>query len=393
MTQGRSLDCPKSRLFQSVFKMKLHTILFIASFALTGLAAAPASPAPAQPARKPKLLLAIAIDQFRYDYTTRFRGRYTGGLARLLTQGAVYVDAHQDHFPTVTATGHSAFLSGSVPEFCGIVSNEWYDRATGKTVTSVEDRDTKPVGIEGNHVGSSPHNLVVSTLPDEIKMSGGGKSKTIGISMKDRAAILPGGRMTDAAYWFDSKSGTVVSSTYFMPELPAWVRKFNGEAWPAKWAGATWCPLNKAGKLPPKLMTLPAKADPKYLSEWGKTPYANETVEALAERALVSEDLGKHEGIDVLTVSFSANDHLGHAVGPDAPEVEDMSIRTDRVLAKLLDAAEKQAGGKDNLIIVLSADHGVAPVPELMVQRHMPGGRLNKKEFLTLVSKTGKELN
>jgi predicted AlkP superfamily pyrophosphatase or phosphodiesterase len=123
-----------------------------------------------------------------------------------------------------------------------------------------------------------------------------------------------------------------------------------------------------------------------YFSEWAKTPYANETIEALAERALTAEELGKHEGIDVLTVSFSANDHLGHAVGPDAPEVEDMSIRTDWVLEKLLNAAEKQAGGKDNLIVVLSADHGVAPVPEVMAQRHMPGGRLNKKQFLTTIS-------
>jgi predicted AlkP superfamily pyrophosphatase or phosphodiesterase len=121
-------------------------------------------------------------------------------MARLLTQGAVYVDAHQDHFPTVTATGHSAFLSGSIPALCGIVSNEWYDRASGKTVTSVEDSATKLLGVAGDRIGSSPHNLIVSTLPDEIKMATGLRSKTIGISMKDRAAILPGGRMADAAY-------------------------------------------------------------------------------------------------------------------------------------------------------------------------------------------------
>jgi predicted AlkP superfamily pyrophosphatase or phosphodiesterase len=363
-----------------------QSLLALILFSLTRLNAAPVPAPQAKPVKKPKLVLAIAIDQFRYDYTERFRDQYTGGLARLLTQGAVYIDAHQDHFPTVTATGHAALLSGSVPEFCGIVANEWYDRETGKTVTSVEDSGTKLVGIGGNRIGSSPHNLIVSTIPDEIKMSGSGNSKTIGISMKDRAAILPGGRMSDAAYWLDAKTGVVVSSSYFMPGLPTWVQKFNSEAWPEKWVGAVWHPLNKNGKLPPVLMTLPAKADAKYFSEWAKTPYANETIEALAERALTAEELGKHDGIDVLTVSFSANDHLGHAVGPDAPEVEDMSIRTDRVLEKLLNAAEKQAGGKDNLIVVLSADHGVAPVPEVMAQRHMPGGRLNKKQFLATIS-------
>ncbi len=338
-------------------------------------------------AKKPKLLLVIAIDQFRYDYTTRFRDQYTGGFARLLTQGVVYLDAHQDHFPTVTATGHAALLTGSTPALCGIVGNEWYDRASGKSVTSVQDSGTKLVGVEGDHVGSSPHNLIISTLADEIKMSGNSESKTIGISMKDRAAILPSGRMADAAYWMDSKTGAVVTSTYYRNELPGWVGKFNSEHWPAKWSGAKWTPLSKDPKLPGTLMTLPETGNPKYLSEWEKTPFANETLETLAERAMASEKLGKHDGTDVLTISFSANDHLGHAVGPDAPQVEDMCVRTDRTLQKLLDAAEKQVDGKDNLIVVVSADHGVAPVPEVMAERHMPGGRLDKKKALAEISK------
>jgi predicted AlkP superfamily pyrophosphatase or phosphodiesterase len=166
------------------------------------------------PPQKPKLVIAIIVDQFRYDYTTRFRARYTAGLDKMLSQGAVFLDAHQDHFPTVTATGHTAFMSGAVPATSGIIANDWYDRASGKTITSVEDSKTTLVGVLGDREGSSPHNLIISTLGDEIKIADRGSSKVIGISMKDRAAILPSGRMADAAYWFDGSTGNVVSSTW-----------------------------------------------------------------------------------------------------------------------------------------------------------------------------------
>jgi hypothetical protein len=153
--------------------------------------------------QQPKLVIAIIVDQFRYDYTTRFRARYSACLAKMLSQGAVFLDAHQDHFPTVTATGHAGFMSGAVPATSGIIANDWYDRASGKTITSVEDSNTKLLGVPGDNEGSSPHNLAVSTLGDEIKIADRGTSKVIGISMKDRAAILPSGRMADAAYWVD----------------------------------------------------------------------------------------------------------------------------------------------------------------------------------------------
>ena len=355
---------------------------FVAFAASTMTAAAPPPKV-----HRPKLVLAIIVDQFRYDYTTRFRSRYTGGLATMLEGGTVFVDAHQDHYPTVTATGHATFLSGSVPATCGIINNEWYDRASGKTITSVEDHDTKLVGGGADSVGSSPHNLIVSTLGDEIKMAGFGQSKTIGISMKDRAAILPAGRMANAAYWFDSKTGSVVSSTYYMQQLPSWVSKYNDEHWPQKSLGAKWYAENADKNSAKPLMELPSKANKEFYSKWEETPYANDAEEHLAEEAINNEQLGKHAGTDLLTVSFSANDHLGHDVGPDAPAVEDMSVRTDATLGKLLDAAEKAAGGKENLLVVFSADHGVAPKPEVMEARKMPGGRLNKKEYMDSVNR------
>jgi len=364
--------------------MKARTITTLIASAITSIAGGAQSPRPVQ-AHKPKLILAIAVDQFRYDYTTRFRARYTSGLARMLTEGAVFVDAHQDHFPTVTATGHATFLTGSIPATSGIIGNEWFDRDTGKTITSVEDSATRLIGVDGEKKGSSPHNLVVSALGDEIKIANGGASKVIGISMKDRAAILPAGRMADAAYWIDSGTGAVVSSTWYQQQLPGWVAQFNAEKPALQKLGAEWCPLGQSAASGKPFMTLSKVADKSYFSQWEETPYANDMLEELAERVLSNEKLGQHDGTDVLTVSFSANDHLGHAVGPDAPEVEDMSVRTDLVLGKLIDAAAKQVGGRANLLVVLTADHGVAPLVEVNQKRKMPGGRIDKAEYLAKV--------
>src|SRR4051794_36627184 len=163
----------------------------------------------AAPARKPKLIVNVAIDQFRYDYLTRFQSEYTGGLKRLLDHGAVFANAFYEHFPTVTAVGHSTMLSGATPSVSGIVGNEWYDRETQKQVTSVSDDQTTLLGSTGR--GSSPRRLLVSTVGDELKM-GNGKSKVVGISSKDRSAILPAGRMANGAYWFDVNTGNFVSS-------------------------------------------------------------------------------------------------------------------------------------------------------------------------------------
>src|ERR1700680_418539 len=177
------------------------------------------APSAAKP-RTPKLVLAVVIDQFRYDYLTRFRNDYTGGLKRLLEQGAVFTNARYDQVPTVTAAGHSIFLSGAPPALTGIVGNEWWDRETRKRITSVSDETTKLLG--GTGAGSSPRRLLQSTLGDELKISGKG-GKVIGVSIKDRSAILPSGHMADGAYWFDGKTGNFVSSTYYFADLPDWV--------------------------------------------------------------------------------------------------------------------------------------------------------------------------
>src|ERR1017187_239363 len=175
--------------------------------------------------KKPKLVLAIVVDQFRYDYLTRFRSEYNGGLARLLTKGAVFTNANYIHVPAITAVGHSTVLTGATPSISGIVANDWYDRDEAAPVSSVSDAGTQLLG--GSGAGSSPHRLLVSTIGDELKIADGGESRVIGISLKDRAAILPSGHMADGAFWLDVKSGNFASSTYYYQELPVWAKEFN----------------------------------------------------------------------------------------------------------------------------------------------------------------------
>ena len=312
--------------------------------------------------RKPKLVLAVVFDQFRYDYLTRFRSEYHAGFERMLTKGAVFTEARYQHFPTVTAIGHSTFLSGAIPSISGIIGNEWYDRAEQLRVTSVSDPTVKLVGGHTG-VGSSPRRLLVSTIGDELKMADNGKSHVIGISIKDRGAILPSGHMADGAYWFDGASGNFVSSSYYFDGLPAWVQAFN-DARPADhYAGAKWL-----------THTMPQDPGKLYLG-LPASPFGNELIEAFAERALEAEQLGKHDAPDVLTVSFSSNDYVGHDAGPDSPEVHEMSVRSDALLEKLFQALDRQVG-MDNVLVVMISDHGVSPKPEISAARRMPGGRM-----------------
>jgi predicted AlkP superfamily pyrophosphatase or phosphodiesterase len=329
---------------------RLSVLLFVTIALLPAFAQSP----------KPKLVVAIVVDQFRYDYLTRFRAGYNGGLEELLTKGAVFTNARYIHFPTVTAVGHSTFLSGALPALSGIVANEWYDRELKKNVTSVSDPKETLLGASGE--ASSPRRLLTSTVGDEMRTVNP-NVKVIGISLKDRAAILPAGHMANGAYWFDNKSGGFVSSTFYFKELPAWVKDFNGSRPADKYAGSEWM-----GK---KF----AEAGEKLNESLAASPWGNELIEAFTEHAVESEQLGKRGLTDLLTVSFSSNDYVGHAVGPDDPQVQDMAIRTDILFRKLFAFLDKQVGMKD-VLVVFTADHGVAPAPEVSMARKIEAGRI-----------------
>jgi predicted AlkP superfamily pyrophosphatase or phosphodiesterase len=362
--------------------LMLRKWLLVAALAFSLAAQTPpgAAPAPAKPKpaaarsvtatlRTPKLVLAIVIDQFRYDYLTRFKADYTSGLKRLMEQGSVFTNAYYEHALTVTAVGHSTFLTGASPATSGIIGNDWYDRTTRKRVTSVtrlddSDKGARLVGATGP--GATPERMLQTTIGDELKMSGKG-GKVIGISIKDRSAILPVGRMADAAYWFDDASGNFVSSSYFFPtnELPAWVSELNKSRPGDKFAGVEWMG-HKA----------PTSAGRSLYAELASTPWGNELIQKATLGALAAEKLGTSEKVDLLAVSYSSNDYVGHRYGPDSPEVRDMAIRVDKLIGELLAAAELQVGA-GRVLVALTADHGVAPVPETNVQRRMLGGRLS----------------
>jgi predicted AlkP superfamily pyrophosphatase or phosphodiesterase len=339
------------------------------------LALSAAAPAAAPP--KPKLVVAIAVDQFCYDYLQRFRDDYQAGIARLLQQGGVFTDAHYLHAATVTAAGHSTFLSGAVPSVSGIIANEWFDRDRNAAVTSVSDPESKIVGGIPGAPGSSPRRMLVDTIGDQLKIRHGKEAKVISVSIKDRSAILPGGHMADGAFWFDPDSSHWVTSDYYGEKLPDWARAVNDQHPVRRYVGLRWFPFGASEESGTPFCTMVAGTDLRYCGNIEATPWGNELIEEFAEAALEGEQLGRHAGTDLLAISYSANDYVGHALGPDDPAVRDMAIRTDRLLGRLFEKIEQRIGA-GNMLVVLTADHGVAPVPEVNQARHMPGGRISE---------------
>lgn len=346
--------------------------------------------------KKVRLVVGIVIDQLRQDYLQRFEDQFCeGGFKRMMTKGAVFTNANYIHSPTVTACGHGTFMTGATPALNGIVGNEWYDRATGARVTSVSDNTVKLLGgREGN--GMSPRKMFGSTIGDELKLASAGRAKVIGVSYKDRSAILPAGHQPNGAYWFDASAGNFVSSTYYFADLPEWVKKFNREMNPSRFFGKKWekllpdaayqrsapddAPYEKwsyGTKFPYTINGGEEKPGSKFYNQFEYTPYANEQLVSLAKAAIENEGLGADDMTDLLTVSFSANDLLGHYFGPYSQEVQDMTLRTDQTLAEFFDYLDKRIG-LDQVVVVLTADHGVAPVPE-QVKEYGYGGRLEAK--------------
>ncbi len=356
--------------------MKKLILLIFALAALEVFAQAPVKveKAPVHPSTKPKLVVAIIADQFRYDYLTRFGSEYKSGFKQLLTRGAVFTNAHYEHFPTFTSVGHAAFLTGAFPSVNGIIGNSWYDRSAGKVIQSAQDTSVQQVGGNGGS-GSSPQNLLVSTLGDEIKIAGQGKNHVVGISFKDYSGILATGRMADAVYWFDDRSGNFVTSSYYLPELPAWVKEFNSGRPADKYKGIEWLGTK-----------LSADVGPKLYGTLRFTPFGNELIEQMAESAIKGEKLGLDSDTDLLMISFSSNDYVGHANGPDSQQVREVSIATDRLLGKLFKYIDAQVG-MANVTVVFSADHGVAPMPEVNTKRKMPGGRVEVSAILNAAKK------
>jgi predicted AlkP superfamily pyrophosphatase or phosphodiesterase len=323
---------------------------------------ASAQDAPQLSAERPKLVLAIVVDQMRYDYLSRFGAEFDSGLKRLIEEGAVFTNANYEAAPTVTAIGHATILTGATPSISGIAGNVWYERSEGRNVQSVTDTDALPLG---GGAGASPKRLLVSTIGDELKISGKG-GKVYGVSLKDRSAILPAGRMADGAFWFDAKSGNFVSSTWYFNALPAWAEEFNEARLADRFAGQRFGDV-----------TMPAAGEELY-GEIDTSPFADQLVLDFALTVLEAEKLGTGSQTDLLSVSFSAMDYVGHGRGPDTPLIREMALAIDKRVGELLAAAEAQVG-RGNVLAVFTADHGVAPVPEENVAKRLPGGRYDAR--------------
>ncbi len=329
---------------------------------------------------RPKLVVVLVIDQFRYDYLMRFRPYFgKGGFNRLL-DGAVFTDCRYDYATTITGPGHASLLTGTYPNLHGIIENQWYDRAQHREVYCVEDASTRIVeSLQGasDTPGFSPRNLIGSTLGDELRLATDFRSKVISISLKDRAAILMGGHDPSGAYWYNEAMGGFVTSTYYAAALPAWADEFNQQQPSKQFCDGKWQALpatpGASGKVlgefkPSASAPCP---DKKFLDWLNNTPYMNQIELAFATQAVRSEHLGQGPEPDLLAVSLSVNDYIGHRFGPYSPEVADTTLRTDQALATFFADLDKLVG-LQNVWITLSADHGVAPNPAF-IQEHRLG--------------------
>ncbi len=331
--------------------------------------------------RRPKLLVMLVIDQFRYDYLERFRPEFVPGGFNLLLGGADFVDCRYDYAITATCPGHATLFTGAYPNIHGIIGNDWYDSVTHQQTNCASDPGVRMVGGAPGP-GMSPRLLMGTTVGDELRLATDFKSKVIAISLKDRAAVMPGGHLANAAYWFDTITGGFVTSSYYEAALPDWVARFNAQKPTAAYCGKDWRALAETpgaqGKVLKTFSPAPGEKCPDagFMNWLDATPYLSEMELNFAKEAVRNEKLGQGDATDLLTLSLSANDYVGHTYGPYSPEVADMTLRTDRYLAdffKFLD----QTVGLDNVWITLSADHGVAPSPAYIQEHHLGLGSVN----------------
>jgi arylsulfatase A-like enzyme len=322
---------------------------------------------------RPKLVVIIVIDQFRGDYLERYRDQWgEGGFRLLLERGADFTDCNYDYANTRTAPGHATLLTGAYTNGHGILGNEWWDPQKKATVAAADDDQTRLVGIAGSLPGASPHNLLADTLGDELKLATQGKSRVFGIALKDRASVLPAGFAADGAYWIERATGTWITSTYYRSELPKWVQDFNDNKRAEKYLNQEWKDSNG------NVLRTTKPADGKqgnFYDLVGSTPLANDYEFEFARELITYEKLGNGPATDLLIVSLSANDILGHKVGPDSAEMQAMALAMDRQLAGFFEFLGHQIG-LANIWIALSADHGVAPMPKVAAALHLPAANV-----------------
>lgn len=348
-------------------------------------------PAKSSVVQRPKLIVGIVIDQMRWDYLYRYYDRYgNAGFKRMINEGFSCENAMINYIPSVTAVGHSTIFTGSVPAIDGIAGNEWTDQLTGKHYYCTDDSNEKILGgTLVNDSGMSPRNLLVSTITDELKMATNFRSKVVGISLKDRASILPAGHTADAAYWFDDSTGHFVTSTYYMKQLPEWVTKFNARNRPTQLLQNGWntlYPISTYRQSDPDSANYEGKfigeTNPSFPHDmkniyarnkgvFRQTPFGTTLTFEFVKEAMEAYWLGRGEATDFLTINIASTDHVGHMFGPNSIEVEDVYLRLDKDLADFFQLLDSKIG-KGQWLAFLTADHGASHTMGFMQQHKLP---------------------
>lgn len=360
---------------------------------------------------RPKLVVGIVVDQMRADYVYRFAHHYgNGGFKRLLARGFDCRNTHYNYVPTYTGPGHAAVYTGSVPAYNGIVSNDWYDRRSKKEVYVAGDDSVESVGTDSKAGKMSPVNLLSTTVTDELRLSNNRQSKVIGIGLKDRGSILPAGHIPSAAYWFDSKTGNWITSTYYRDDLPQWVQDFNARKLCDAYLSKPWTTLlpiesytmglengsefrqpykgEKENRFPHDLPTLRNESGYGLMRS---TPFGNAFTVDFALETLEKERLGQGNFTDFLAISFSSTDYVGHQFGINAIELQDTYVRLDRDLERLFNHLDKTIG-MDNVLIFLTADHAAGQTPAYLQSLRISAGSIPTKTIKADINKAISEV-
>jgi len=370
---------------------------------------------PADPPRKVKLAVLVVFDQLRGDYLDRWRSKFgPDGFERLRRDGALFTNCHYPYAVTTTGPGHASMLSGAAPDRHGIVNNEWMENGvsvycagtaryqlTPAPLAFPPEPNEKKTATAKKESAGTPQFLLSETVADVLKEAYGQRAKVFGLSLKDRSAILPTGKRPDGAYWF---YGTFGTSTYYADAAHPWVREFNSSRHADRWFGHDWVRLRPEaeylplsdrddvygeGKGAAQGTTFPhpttggkSKLGPRYYEALANSPFGNDLLLELTKACVTAEGLGTRDTPDLLVVSFSSNDLIGHTWGPDSQEVMDVTLRSDALMADLLGFLDRTVG-KDQYLLGLTADHGVCPLPEVARTRGLApfAARIDPADF------------
>jgi predicted AlkP superfamily pyrophosphatase or phosphodiesterase len=351
-------------------------------------------------AEQPRLVVGIIVDQMRQEYLYRFNAKMSnGGFKKLMNDGFMLKNGHYNYAPTVTGPGHASVYTGTTPAIHGIIGNDWYDKNLKREVNCVNDPKYEVVGVAEGNGDVSPWRMISTTITDELELFTQKRAKVVGVSIKDRGAVLPAGHTPDGAYWYDSKTGRFITSTYYKTKLPDWVEKFNQQNLPAKYLSGEWntlLPLNQyiesgpddspyEAKLPGKEKpvfpyNLRALKNPDSFDLLTSTPFSNDYLTEMAKAAIAGENMGADDVPDFLAISYSATDALGHAVGPNAVEIQDMYLRLDKNIEDLLKTLDARVG-TGNYTVFVTADHAVADVAQSLKDSRIPAGYFSQSNI------------